>query len=257
MRNGRRKTVVIDCFPEAAEKYGGDVAVVAIDVIRATTTVVTAFNEGRRCFPVPTTDAAWSLAGELRNPLLAGELGGTMPEGFDINNSPAEIAARTDVERPLILLSSSGTRLIDMAADAGALYAACFRNFRAVARHVAMNHTAVALIGAGSLDEFREEDQMCCAWIAELLLDSGFEARDRMTLNIVDAWAGRAVEACLVSKSVKYLERTDQRDDLYFILSHIDDVTLPAAVADGEVFPYPQPLEERHIVPERKEYVFR
>lgn len=248
---------VIDCFPEAAEKYAADVAVVAIDVIRATTTAVTAVNAGRRCFPVPTVDAAFALARKLKNPLLAGEFGGEKPEGFEMNNSPAEIASRTDTERPLILLSSSGTRLLHAAGRSRALYAASFRNFRAVASQISMNHSAVALIGAGSQEEFREEDQICCAWIAKILMRRGYTATDRRTLAIVDAWGDSPAGACLVSNSVRFLMRTDQRVDLDFILSHCDDVALPAAVEAGEVVPYPKTPGKLNGVPKEKEDIVR
>ena len=72
-------TVVIDCFPESALRYRDGWAVVAIDVIRATTTATTAVALGRRCFPVPSLEAAVPLAAQLDRPLLVGELGGTCP----------------------------------------------------------------------------------------------------------------------------------------------------------------------------------
>ena len=102
------RTVVIDCFPESVRHYREGYALVAIDVIRATTTAVTAVNMGRRCFPAPSIEIALPLAARLNNPLLVGELGGNMPYGFDMNNSPAEMAHRDDLMRPMILLSSSG-----------------------------------------------------------------------------------------------------------------------------------------------------
>ena len=49
-----RKTVVIDCFPESMETYRDGYAIVAVDVIRATTTAVTSVALGRKCFPAPT-----------------------------------------------------------------------------------------------------------------------------------------------------------------------------------------------------------
>src|SRR3989454_156154 len=106
------RIVVIDAFPESVPQYRKGWAVVAVEVIRATTTAVTAALTGRRCFPVASTHAAFGLTQQFENALLAGELGGEMPGGFEMNNSPSEIATRTDVSRPLILLSSSGTRLI-------------------------------------------------------------------------------------------------------------------------------------------------
>jgi len=107
-----RQSVIIDCFPESAARYRKGYAVVAIDVIRATTMAISAVAAGWRCYAVPTLEAARSLHRELDNAVLAGEVGGNMPEGFNMNNSPVELARRTDSHRPLILLSSSGTQLI-------------------------------------------------------------------------------------------------------------------------------------------------
>src|SRR5438128_5772348 len=170
-----RKTVVIDCFPESVEAYRNGYAIVAVDVIRATTTSVTGVALGRRCFPSPTLEAAVPLAAKLTNPLLVGELGGSMPYGFDMNNSPADLAIRTDIHRPLLLLSTSGTKVICGAAESQSMYIACLRNYSATAVYLAAHHPTVALIGAGSRGDFREEDQLCCAWIAEKLLGADYK----------------------------------------------------------------------------------
>jgi len=45
-------TVVIDSFPARNDRYFQDYAIVAIDVIRASTTANTAVAAGRKCFPV-------------------------------------------------------------------------------------------------------------------------------------------------------------------------------------------------------------
>src|SRR5215467_5440960 len=123
-----RKTVVIDCFPESVQTYRNGYAIVAVDVIRATTTALTAVALGRRCFPVPSLEAAVPLAARLTNPLLVGELGGSMPYGFDLNNSPADLEGRTDIHRPMILLATSATRVICGAEQWDAVYAARRRN---------------------------------------------------------------------------------------------------------------------------------
>src|SRR5215471_6166363 len=171
-----QKRVVIDCFPERVEAYRNGYAIVAVDVIRATTTAVTAVALGRRCFPTPTLEAAVPLAAKLPNPLLVGELGGSMPYGFDLNNSPADLEHRTDIHRPMILLTTSGTSVICGAQEWQAMYVACLRNYSAQIAYLAAHHPKVAVIGAGTKGEFREEDQLCCAWIAEGLLAAGYEA---------------------------------------------------------------------------------
>src|SRR5664279_4973193 len=122
------KTVVIDCFPESVTRWRDGYAVIVVDVVRATTTAVTAVALGRRCFPVATLGEAFTLADKLDNPLLVGELQGSMPKGFDITNSPTALVARTDLHRPVVLLSSTGTRLCQAALQCVAAFPACLRN---------------------------------------------------------------------------------------------------------------------------------
>jgi 2-phosphosulfolactate phosphatase len=229
------KRVVIDCFPESASAYRGAFAVVAVDVIRATTTAVTAAAGGRECFVVPTIEAATSLAEQLTDPLLVGELGGNMPYGFHLTNSPAELASRNDVHRPMILLSTSGTRLIAEAEGAEAVYVACLRNYTVQAAHLASHHRRVAVIGAGARGEFREEDQLCCAWIAEELVRAGYVPWDANTTEIIERWSGQGLDAITRGASADYLRRTDQLRDLEFIMAHVDDVSAVFRSEGGRV----------------------
>ena len=116
-------TVLIDSFPSGEGTYFEECAVVAVDVIRASTTAVTAVAAGRKCFPVTSVEAALQMRREFPDCLLVGEVGGLQPEGFDLNNSPAQIALRSDHQRPIVLLSSSGTKLmVESGANAVAAY---------------------------------------------------------------------------------------------------------------------------------------
>ena len=231
----KRRTVSISCFADGSYEYAASRALVAIDVIRATTTAVTAICMGWKCHVVPTLEAAFDAASRLPNALLTGEVGGEMPAGFELTNSPAQLAARSDVSRPLVLLSSTGTRLMCGIRHSDSAYLACFRNYRATIAHLANNHEAATLIGAGSCGDFREEDQMCCAWIADGLLQSGFVPEDDATLRLVQRWRGAPRDAFRISQSVAYLQRSGQLQDLDFILGHFDDVDTPAKVsANGE-----------------------
>ena len=229
-------SLIIDCFPSSAARYCREYAIVAIDVIRATTMAITSAAIGRRTFYANSLDAARRLAERLDNPLIAGELNGDLPEGFDMNNSPVELLERTDLHRPIILLSSSGTKLLHEASrSAAAAYLACFRNYPAVARHLAGRHRKIAIIGAGSRNEFREEDQMCCAWIAERLLQDGYVAENSATTDIVKRWSGAQPEACYASNSVEYLRRSGQMRDLSFILAHVGDLDSVFSIAGDEI----------------------
>ena len=230
-----RGTVVIDALPESARRYVATHAVVAVDVIRATTTAVTAVALGRRCFPVPSLTAARRVRAELGDALLVGELGGETPRGFDLGNSPAAVAARTDVHRPIVLLSSSGTQLVHAARSASAVYLACLRNAAAVGRHLAAHHPRVAVIGAGSRGEFRTEDQIGCAWVAAVLVDAGYAVADTVTRDLIARWRSAPASAAATGRSADYLRRTGQLADLEFVVTHANDVDVVCALEDGEV----------------------
>ncbi len=228
-------SVIIDCFPESAQRYKDGYAIVVIDVIRATTTATTAIASGRRVFPAQTTDEAFVLASALGDPLLVGELGGNMPYGFTMTNSPAQIAVRNDVNRPMVLVSSSGTQLLLNAKGGEALYIACFRNLSAVANYIAGRHERVAILGAGTRGQFRREDQMGCAWVAEKLIRAEYNAETPQTREYISRWKGVDPEEVRDGRSADYLRRSGQAEDLEFILRHIDDLNIVPALVNGEL----------------------
>jgi 2-phosphosulfolactate phosphatase len=154
---------------------------------------------------------------------------------FEMENSPAQLANRSDTHRPLVLVSSSGTKVIHEAAGCEAVYLGCFRNHSVLAGYLTQRHPRVAVIGAGSKGEFREEDQICCAWIAAGLMSRGHLPGSPQTGEIVSRWRDAPPSACLCSRSVDFLRRTSQLRDLDFILTHIDDLRDVFEVRDGEV----------------------
>jgi 2-phosphosulfolactate phosphatase len=228
------RTVKIGCFSEGFDDYAEGSTTVAIDVIRATTTAVTGVALGRRCYPVATIDDAARLEQELESPLLVGELGGEMPYGFDVTNSPAQLAERSDTTRPMILLSTSGTRLITTAP--GPVFIACLRNYEAQIAELVEHHPRVTLVGAGTRGEFREEDQLACAWIGTGLLSAGYEPTDEATARVIERWRDSPAEAAASGNSAEYLRRTGQLRDLDFILGHVNDLQDVFAYSDGEIY---------------------
>jgi len=240
------ETVVIDCFPSSVARYVDDHAIVAVDVIRATTMAVTAAAAGRRCVVAADLEDAFTTRDRIGNAVLAGEIGGDMPQGFDMNNSPAELARRGDVDRPLVMLSTLGTQvMLEAGRSAHGAYVACFRNFGAVARHLIDYRGQVAFIGAGSRGEFREEDQMCCAWLAEILVKAGYRPSNAQTTEIIERWSGVPAIACETSNSVAYLRRSGQLDDFDFVIEHVDDLDIVCSIDGNEVRPWP------HLPPAR------
>lgn len=218
-------SVVIDCYFNQIQNFDEDCAFVVIDIFRSSTTSITANELGRRCFFVPSVNAAWNLASKLDNALLVGENGGKKPSGFDLNNSPWAINQRSDFQRPMILLSSSGTPLMCKLNDRFPfVFISCFRNYIATVNYLVENFSQVVLISPSTRGEFREEDQICSTWMAVELLKKGYTIKDEKTAAIVDTWKDVSIDACTLGKSAEYLRNSGQIRDLLFTIRRVNDL---------------------------------
>ena len=238
------RVVLIDSLPSSAEKYIDDWTIVAVDVIRFTTTAATALAIGRTVYPARSSDEAFATARRLKDPLLAGELGGNVPYGFDLANSPVQVMALRQVpcgaftagNRPIVLVSSSGAQLVMNSQNAEHVYLGCLRNITALTRHLDGRHEKVAILGAGTRGAFRREDQLGCAWIAERLTAQGFECANEETRDMIRKWHGASTEIIREGRSADYLKRTGQVHDLEFVLHYQDDLgVVPKMSGDGSL----------------------
>jgi phosphosulfolactate phosphohydrolase-like enzyme len=222
-----KRSFVIDCLPESAGRWRATHAIVGVDVFRAATVIVTALAGGHAVYPVGSLEEASTVAGRLRGPLLVGEQAGIKPDWFDHDNSPA-VLERQPGRRPVVLLTSAGTLLLTKSRGASAIYVASLRNFSATARALATHHR-VALIGAGTRGLPRDEDQLVCAWIGDLLLQAGYGPQDERTLEEVERWRGADPAVLGDGPSAAFLRGSGQDHDIAFVLTHIDDVDAVAA----------------------------
>ena len=106
---------------------------IVVDVIRATTTLAVMFERGcRRVVVAPDITTARATRGRLPRALLAGEVNGAAPAGFDLGNSPAEVAAFPLADREVVFATTNGTRALRACANARTVYAGSLRNASAV-----------------------------------------------------------------------------------------------------------------------------
>lgn len=151
-----------------AEKIRGSVCVV-IDVLRASTTMVTALANGcPGIMPVETPEEARQLASEGGR-LLGGERNGLRIEGFHFGNSPLEYTSAAILARFLVFTTTNGTRAIRACAEADSLFVACFLNANAVARYLRSVQRHVIIVCAGTRGEPSIEDTVCGGMLLDLL----------------------------------------------------------------------------------------
>lgn len=114
---------------------------IVVDVIRATTTLCVQLAQGcRRVYVAGSIEAARVAARTLAEErgkragqlLLAGEVGGVAPSGFDHGNSPAEFAALDLSDHEIVFATTNGTRALRASAGGAAVLAGSLRNAGAV-----------------------------------------------------------------------------------------------------------------------------
>jgi 2-phosphosulfolactate phosphatase len=166
-------------MPEGA--VAGGIAVV-IDVLRASTTIITALANGTVCIrPVLTIDQARALAtgggpggGSVSGSrvLLGGERGGLRIDGFDLGNSPLEYSPQRVRGRRIVMTTTNGTAALEACAGAAEVLIGAIVNRAAVAsrareRAGALGVSDVHLVCAGTDGQVTEEDLLAAGAILD------------------------------------------------------------------------------------------
>ena len=173
------------------ERDLGAAVCVVFDVLRATSTILTAlFNGARRIYPVATIEEARTFRdAQLPDALLGGERGGVRIEGFDLGNSPREYTPEAVAGRDIITTTTNGTVALRACTGAQTVLAGAFLNLRALAAFLSAGDfeaRSIVLVCAGTGEHFALEDGLAagalvaalqtCAGVARWRLDDASSA---------------------------------------------------------------------------------
>jgi len=146
-----------------------DTVCVAFDVLRATSTMVTALGNGATAV-IPVAEIPEALAIRQRDPqvLLAGEREGLRIEGdltggitFDLGNSPREFTEAKVRRKTIVMTTTNGTRALRACAAARTVLLGSFLNLRATAGFIEQLRPAhLLLVCSGTLDQAAYEDAL-------------------------------------------------------------------------------------------------
>jgi 2-phosphosulfolactate phosphatase len=148
------------------------VTVVVIDVLRATSSMITGLSAGAlEIFPVSSVQEARKRKLQEPDLLLAGERDGLPPYGFDLGNSPEEFEKTSG--RKVVMTTTNGTIAIQSMRDASELLIGALLNVDALADHLFRKQPkSLLLVCAGTQEEFALEDAVAAgALIARLVED--------------------------------------------------------------------------------------
>jgi len=182
-----------------------------IDVIRATSTIVTALDQGAPGV-LPVASVPDAFAAKARNPgaLLAGERGGQALPGFDLGNSPEDFTMERVHRRPIILTTTNGTQALAACHGARAVVTASLLNLEAVAARLREIGPPWIIVCAGCDGEFGVDDAVAAGALAEAL------DREHPLVSLYRSVRGDLTETLLGSAAGRELLKVGLEKDVPF-----------------------------------------
>ena len=141
-----------------------DKTVVMIDVLRASSTMVTALHNGAKgVIAVEDMDDASKFSHNLdaESFILSGEKDGITIEGYDLGNSPLEHTEEVVKDKTIILNTTNGTKAIRRCGLADRIIVGSFLNLQAIVDHLRQLDEEVVLVCAGWRGRLSLEDILC------------------------------------------------------------------------------------------------
>ncbi len=176
--------VFIYPFPGAImEKQYHNKTVVVVDVLRATTCMVEALQNGaNQVIPARDPGEAMGFAGHLgrKESLLTGERGGLRMPDFDLGNTPLEFTPQVVKNKTEDISTTNGTAAIHAARTAANLFIGCMRNRTAVAKEALGCGQDMIILCAGTLGECSADDMVAAGGILKAI---GEETGEELVLN--------------------------------------------------------------------------
>ena len=188
--NAKKRRLEVCLTPAIYEKHAHDEnIVVVVDILRATSSVCTAFANGvNRIIPVSTVEDARRKKEE--GYIVASERDGYVLDFADFGNSPFNFSKERVQGKDIVYSTTNGTRCINMASHSREVLIGSFLNLKALTNYLVEQDAPVLIFCASWKDRFSLEDTIFAGALAELLLDSGeFETICDATTASIDLWS--------------------------------------------------------------------
>jgi 2-phosphosulfolactate phosphatase len=206
------------------------IACVVFDVLRATSTFVTALHNGAKAI-IPVSEISEALAIRKNQPevLLGGERNGvrisTDGIDFDLGNSPREYAPEKVRGKTIASTTTNGTRALRACAGAQTVLAASFLNLTATAEFLQQkNFGNILLVCAGTRANKADEDVLAAGALCELLaaqraVPAQISGSAQMARRAyLEAASDLAAAVCKSENARRLLAIPKLRDDVAFCL---------------------------------------
>jgi 2-phosphosulfolactate phosphatase len=165
-----------------------DTTCVVFDILRATSSMVTAMAHGvREIHPVCTIEDAFALAKSMPDAKLGGERHGEPPEGFHFGNSPLEY--RENAGSRVIWSTTNGTIALRACERARRVLVGAILNLDAVAAQIRIEEArSVLLVCAGTYETLALEDVVAAGYLAAVFPEAELTDSARTALAVAQSF---------------------------------------------------------------------
>jgi len=156
-------------FPLYEEEFD---IIVVIDVLRATSAICAAFDNGvKELIPVSTIEEARDY--QKKGFLVGAERKGQIVEGFDFGNSPYSYMKDEVKGQTVVLSTTNGTKSINIAKNSGQVVIGSLSNLTTLNKWLEEQNKNILCLCSGWQNKFNLEDTICAGAILDYLLGTG------------------------------------------------------------------------------------
>ena len=212
--------------------------VVVLDILFATTTMITALAHGaKEVVPVLDESAAHAESKQLpeRSFVLAGELYAETLPGF-AHPAPLSLLAHGVEGKSVIYSTTNGTVAMGLACSAARVYCGALLNARALVEHIVKHHPGetVLIVCSGSGNNFNFEDFYGAGYFVECLREHVRDFSDAAKAALALFRQARAPDALLDCRVGRMMAARGLAHEVEFA-SRLDALPVVAALDDGRV----------------------
>lgn len=204
------KSTIEVCFsPAMYHEYRKDDAIVVIvDILRATSAIITAFMNGvNHIIPVATLEEAKDY--KQKGYFVAAERDGIVRDFADFGNSPYNFKHEVIRGKDIVYSTTNGTNCIMMASHSYRVLIGGYLNLNALVDYIGEENRDVVILCAGWKNKFNIEDTLFAGALSEALLKlNNFTTICDSAFASIDLWR-------LANKDIiQYIEKAAQRHRL-------------------------------------------
>jgi 2-phosphosulfolactate phosphatase len=210
--------------------------VVVLDILFATTTMVTALAHGaKEIVPVLDESAARACAADLPGCVLAGELYAETLPGF-AHPAPLALLAHGVEGKSVVYSTTNGTVAMTQAAGAARVYCGALLNARALVEHILARHEreTILIVCSGSGNNFNFEDFYGAGYFVECLREHVRDFSDAAKAALALYRHAKGPQALLDCRVGRMMAARGLAHEVEFA-SRRDALPVVAALEDGRV----------------------